>query len=37
MKQIEVKSIIKAPLVEVWEYWTSPKQIVKCNFARSLK
>ena len=33
MQQIEVKSIIKAPISKVWEYWTSPKHIVKWNFA----
>jgi uncharacterized protein YndB with AHSA1/START domain len=33
MQQIEVKLIIKAPISQVWECWTSPKHIVKWNFA----
>ena len=33
MQQIEVKSIIKAPISKVWECWTSPKHIVNWNFA----
>ena len=33
MEQIEVKSIIIAPINHVWECWTSPKHIVKWNFA----
>ncbi len=33
MQQIEVKSIIRAPISQVWECWTSPKHIVKWNFA----
>ncbi len=33
MQQIEVKSIIKAPISKVWECWTSPNHIVNWNFA----
>ena len=33
MEQIEVKSIIKAPMSHVWECWTAPKHIVHWNFA----
>jgi hypothetical protein len=33
MQQIEVKSIIKAPISKVWECWTSPKHIINWNFA----
>jgi len=35
MEQILVKSIIKAPISQVWEYWTSPKHIVNWNFANN--
>ena len=33
MEQIEVKSIVKAPMSHVWECWTAPKHIVHWNFA----
>ena len=33
MEQIEVQSIIKAPLSQVWECWTLPEHIVNWNFA----
>lgn len=33
MEQIEVKTIVNAPIGQVWECWTSPKHIVKWNFA----
>lgn len=35
MEQIEVNTIINASLERVWECWTSPKHIVKWNFASS--
>jgi uncharacterized protein YndB with AHSA1/START domain len=33
MEQIEVKSIINAPISHVWDYWTLPNHIVNWNFA----
>lgn len=33
MEQIEVKTIINAPISTVWECWTMPNHIVKWNFA----
>ena len=33
MEQIEVKSIINAPISHVWNYWTLPNHIVNWNFA----
>lgn len=33
MEQIEVKTIINAPISKVWECWTSPKHVVNWNFA----
>lgn len=33
MEQIEVKSIINAPISHVWDYWTLPNHILNWNFA----
>lgn len=32
-KSIQVETLVRAPVLKVWEYWTSPEHIVNWNFA----
>lgn len=33
MKLLTVRATVKAPLHEVWNYWTNPNHIMHWNFA----